>query len=332
MLGDVRDRLKHVPSESVHTVITSPPYWGLRTYTTQDDRIIGQEASLDVHLQNLKEVFTEVKRVLRPDGMLWLNYGDIYSGSGRGELRGDNRYTPKPALQNHIPEGFPKKCLMLLPLRVADALIETGWILRSKIIWRKPNVRPEGVRDRPGNEYEEVLLFSKTNRSFYDPNAVTVPTSKKTNPRRKDGKVKLAKGHDENDRRPGSTVSYGPPPKERPLRNVWSIHNEKFYGVHFATFPAALVERCMRLTTSEVGCCAYCGTQLTCYQNVWRKPCKCGRPGEVTPSVVLDPFAGAGTVALVAHRLYRRSISIELCPEYVELSRDRLGHENVEII
>ena len=309
-VGDCVDVLAGMERESVHCVVTSPPYWGLRAYKG-DTGMIGLEPTFDEHLENLVGVFREVRRVLRSDGTLWLNYGDAYAASGRAA------------------GGLKAKDLMMMPARVALALQADGWWLRSEIVWRKPNPIPESVKDRPTSSHEKLFLMSKSARYFYDAEAIRAEARAK-----------------------GLTAN---------LRNVWSIATQSFRQAHFATFPEALVKPCIKAGTSEKGVCEVCGAPWV--RDVEIKdpkgrlgkgyhehnddlgrgqrgvPSASGAPVRKTmgwlpscdhdettvPSIVLDPFGGSGTVSIVAGKLHRDSILIEINPEYAEMSRKRIN-------
>ena len=179
--GDVLDRLREMPSESVHCVVTSPPYWGLRSYGV--DGAYGLEPTLDEYIAKMVEVFREVRRVLREDGTLWLNLGDAYAASPKGSLNGqDKSGLTSTKTQEHSPAGISKlggglkpKDLVGLPWRVAFALQGDGWWLRSDIIWHKLNPMPESVRDRPTRAHEYVFLLTKSSRYYYDADAIREP-------------------------------------------------------------------------------------------------------------------------------------------------------------
>ena len=235
LVGDCLDRLQTLPEESVHCVVTSPPYWGLRDYGVEG--AIGLEPTLQEHLEMIVTVFREVRRVLRKDGTLWLNYGDCYHN-------GDSL------------SGLKPKDLVMMPARAALALQADGWWLRSEIVWHKPNPMPESVRDRPTSAHEKLFLLTKAARYFYDAEAVRTKT-------------------------------------DANLRNVWTIPTHAYPDAHFATFPPKLVEPCI----------------------------KAGCP---VGGVVLDPFGGSGTVGLIASRLGRDAILIELNPEYAEMAERRI--------
>jgi DNA modification methylase len=255
--GDSLAVMSSLPSGSVQTVVTSPPYWSLRDYGISGQ--IGLEESVYSFVSNLADVFDQVFRVLRADGTLWLNLGDSYTSGNRG-WRAPDKKNPARAmsLRPPTPEGLKDKDLIGVPWRLAFALQEHGWYLRSEVIWRKPNSQPESVRDRPTRDHEQLFLFSRSERYKYNVDAVQGPGGRR-------------------------------------LRTVWDINTRPSRAAsgHFATFPDELVERCVRITSD---------------------------PGDL----VLDPFLGSGTTALVAGELGRRFLGIELHPDYLEMSRGRL--------
>lgn len=211
--GDVRQALALLPDQSVQTVITSPPYWGLRDYGSTGQ--LGQEDTPYEFVENLVEIFRDVKRVLKDDGTVWLNLGDSYVGTGhKGDYKdpkyANGRNGQQIALNNKV-EGLKSKDLIGIPWRVAFALQADGWYLRSDIIWHKPNVMPEPVKDRPTKAHEYVFLLTKSPKYFYDYEAVREDSL--------EGK--------------------------RNRRSVWSIRTKPFKGAHFAVYPTELVEPCV---------------------------------------------------------------------------------------
>jgi DNA modification methylase len=338
-VGDCLDVLKTLPDCSVQMCVTSPPYFGLRDY--QVDGQIGLEQSPDEYIAKLVSVFGEVRRVLRDDGTLWVNIGDSYAGSwgaqGRqgktGELAGRNvcaarqiaaaakRQSGTGSLER--TPGLKNKDLIGIPWTLAFALRADGWYLRSDIIWSKGNPMPESVRDRPTKSHEYLFLLSKSERYFYDHEAVKEPAvcghpsgngfvresrltyqnkdgsprgnSKQWTPKvtedRKDLHGPTYSRH--RSRIPGGQSLQSAPNGYRNRRSVWHINTKPFKGAHFATFPPDLVEPCVLAGS---------------------------RPGDT----VLDPFGGAGTTALVALRNDRKAISMELNPDYVKLAIDRI--------
>ncbi len=260
--GDALTVLKILPENSVQCVITSPPYWGLRDYNNPDQ--IGLEPTLPQFINSLTIVFREVRRVLKDDGLFWLNIGDGYTSGNRG-WRAPDKKNPARAMDVRppTPEGLKPKDLMGIPWRLAFALQDDGWFLRADVVWHKPNAMPESVKDRPTRSHEYLFMFSKAERYYYDREAVL-------------------EGNGRN------------------RRTVWDIHTQGFGGAHFATFPTKLIEPCVRASS---------------------------RPGDR----ILDPFFGSGTVGVVAQQLNRHYVGIELNPEYVYLSADRLrgGRPNI---
>jgi site-specific DNA-methyltransferase (adenine-specific) len=212
-MGNALDVLRRIPSESFQTVITSPPYWGVRDYEIEGQ--IGLEETLDQYLFNLLSVFKEVKRVLKKNGTLWLNVGDIYTSGNRGYRAPDKIYparSMKKGSRPDNPKGLKNKDLIGLPWRIAFALQNDKWFLRKDIIWHKPNAMPESVKDRPKKSHEYMFLLSKTEKYYYDYKAVKVPA--------KNGEMKI-------------------------LGSVWDLNTEPFQGNHNASFPVNLVFPCI---------------------------------------------------------------------------------------
>lgn len=250
--GDVRIALAQLPSDSVQCVVTSPPYWGLRDYGIPGQ--IGLESTMAAFIQSLTSVFAEVKRVLKEDGILWLNIGDGYTSGNRG-WRAPDKKNPNRAMSQRPdnPPGLKDKDLVGVPWRLAFALQDNGWFLRSDIVWHKPNAMPESVKDRPTRAHEYIFMLTKAERYRYHHEAVKE--------RAEDGST-------------------------RNRRSVWSINTAGSTTSHIAAFPEALVAPCILAAT---------------------------QPNEF----VLDPFFGSGTVGVVARRLGRRYVGVELNPAYV---------------
>ena len=295
--GDCRELLREMPAGSVRCCVTSPPYWGLRDYGHEGQ--LGLERTPEEYVARLVEVFREVRRVLADDGTLWLNLGDRYASGGRGggmegEAGAKQRSNfgallgPKKA-----PDGLKPKDLVGIPWRVAFALQADGWYLRSDIIWAKPNPMPESVTDRPTKAHEYLFLLAKSQRYYYDAAAISEPSVDPPGVSRggalarfgRDEKLIAANAH-RGDKIPVSDGS-------RNRRTVWTVPTSFYSGAHFATFPPALIEPCIKAG------CPVGGT-------------------------VLDPFGGAGTTGLVADRLQRNALLIELNAEYAEMARKRI--------
>jgi site-specific DNA-methyltransferase (adenine-specific) len=217
--GNALAVLQTLPSDSVRCAITSPPYWGLRDYGIHGQ--IGLEPSLAQFLEQLTQVFSELRRVLTPDGTLWLNIGDGYTSGNRG-YRASDKKNPARAMTTRppTPDGLKPKDLIGIPWRLAFALQDEGWFLRSDVIWNKPNAMPESVKDRPVRSHEYLFMFTKSERYHYDYEAVQEPTDDKTG--------------------------------KRGRRSVWSVNTKPFGGAHFATFPSELIRPCV-LASSKPG-------------------------------------------------------------------------------
>jgi DNA modification methylase len=322
---DVLEGLAQLADESVHCVVTSPPYWGLRDYGV--DGQIGLEATPAAFVARMVEVFREVRRVLRKDGTCWMNLGDSYLNA-KGQAGGVD---PKQPARRHglRPQdvsiaGIKRKDLIGVPWRVAFALQADGWRLRQDIIWHKPNPMPESVADRCTKSHEYLFLLTKSERYFYDAEAIkeraeyagpNAPASQASPygqgfTRRADelkrigvkGNSKTFRGgvYTNNAAQNNSAImerdSVGNGPNEtlsRNKRSVWTIATAPFAEAHFATFPPELPEICIKAG------CPVGGT-------------------------VLDPFGGAGTTGLVADRLQRNAILIELNPEYAAMAWRRI--------
>ncbi len=212
--GDALAVLERLPSGSVQCMVTSPPYWGLRDYDIEEQ--VGLEPTLPQFINSLRNVFREARRVLRDDGVLWVNIGDGYT-SGNRKWRAHDKKNPARAMniRPDTPEGLKPKDLMGVPWRLAFALQDDGWYLRADVIWNKPNAMPESVKDRPTRAHEYVFMFTKSERYYYDREAVVEANG-------------------------------------RNLRSVWNLHTKGFPGAHFATFPPALVEPCI-VASSQPG-------------------------------------------------------------------------------
>ncbi len=356
--GDCRAVLAGLEAGSVHTVVTSPPYWGLRDYGHGDQ--LGLDPTPEEYVANMVAVFREVRRVLRDDGTLWLNLGDSYAASsntgGTASIQGSRKRMGAMTSKGHgIPTGLKPKDLVGIPWRVAFALQADGWYLRSDIIWSKPNPMPESVTDRPTKAHEYLFLLAKSERYYFDADAVREPLNPENvaHHDRYSSRPVVGRGPnpDRNDGGGTTQGGVGYNPAGRNIRSVWTIATQPYPGAHFATFPPKLVEPCILAGTSERGVCPECGapwrrvvervgaevkaprsayghgagrndggrSQLVgaaTSTTGWRPTCAHADTPTV-PGVVLDPFGGSGTTAMVAQHLGRRAVLIELNPDYI---------------
>ena len=314
IVGDCREVLKGLLAGSVQCCITSPPYWGLRSYGVGTDQgEIGLERTPDEYVAKLVEVFREVRRVLAADGTLWLVLGDCYATgagkvgnhpgggkqgerwAGRGTHTAENSGKAASRIKamgpmtqpNRMPiAGLKPKDLVGIPWMLAFVLRADGWYLRSDIIWHKPNPMPESCKDRPTKSHEYLFLLSKKSSYYYDAEAI-----KEIAVSRERGREKFNGESAVDTKMRGWGSHCGTDGSGRNRRTVWSIVTAPFKGAHFATYPPKLVEPCILAGS---------------------------RPGDV----VLDPFAGSGTTGMVAEQLGRKFIGIELNPEYSKLARE----------
>jgi len=328
--------LKKMPDNSVDCCITSPPYFGLRDYGT--DEQMGLEATPELFIEKLTEVFTEVRRVLKTEGTLWLNLGDSYSGSGKGigDTTGDKwkQATNKGSRNGKflkINTGLKPKDLIGIPWMAAFALRSSGWYLRQDIIWHKPNPMPESVTDRCTKSHEYVFLLSKSAKYYYDHEAIKQPMAANSInrlsqnvdgqegsdrvPGKTNGKMKAVRAngivrdrmldYDSKEKTLRGNNNRGQYQKESDIplpdalankRSVWTVTTKPFSGAHFATFPQDLIVDMIKAGCPEGG-------------------------------IILDPFMGAGTTAVVARKLNRNFIGYELNPEYLKIAETRLKNE-----
>jgi len=295
--GDCLQVLKELPAESVHCVVTSPPYWGLRDYGT--DGQLGLEETPEQHVTKMVEVFSEVRRVLRTDGTLWMNYGDCYANSSSGgggavDVRTDGRKTTpgdkvrgRVKGRNTLAPGLKPKDLCGIPWRVAFALQTDGWWLRQDIIWHKPNPMPESVTDRCTKAHEYIFLLTKAARYHYDADAIKETAQKKPGGKPRQFGATVQTGTNRHDI--GETFTDN---GARNRHSVWTISTAPYPGAHFATFPPKLIEPCIMAGCPEGG-------------------------------TVLDPFLGSGTTGAVAQKNGCKFIGIELNEEYLQLAVKR---------
>jgi DNA modification methylase len=324
LVGDAATRLRELPAASIDTVVTSPPYFLLRNYGV--DGQIGADTSVDQWVEDLTAVLNEVRRVLKPTGSVWLNLGDTYSRRDR--------------------HGAPPKSLVLAPERLMVALTDAGWSVRNKVVWSKPNPMPASVRDRLANTWEPMLLLTKRRHYYFDLDGIRVPARSKLNrPSVIGAETKYGSGRE----RPpwsgplagnnsGLSAMKARGQSSHPLGknpgDVWSIPTASYRGAHFATFPEALVHRPLLATCPERVCrtCGVPWNRAPFVRSVGslavlgqlRKSCPCS-DGRWQPGVVLDPFIGAGTVGVVAEKLHRRWVGIELNPSFARLAEERVA-------
>jgi DNA modification methylase len=295
--GDCRDTMRRWASEGVkaQTCVTSPPYYGLRDYG--HDGQIGLEQTPEEYIAAMVEVFRCVKDVLVDDGTLWLNIGDSYAAQGGAQVQGSkqtkgsqagawNGETRKP------PQGIKPKDLIGIPWMLAFALRADGWYLRQDIIWHKPNPMPESVRDRCTKAHEYIFLLSKSDRYFFDSEAMKEPAVSEKPAGNKTHKY-VGTGDPKNATKEGLVKLAGVEWETRNRRSVWTVATRSYKGAHFATFPPALIEPCILAGS---------------------------RPGDI----VLDPFMGSGTTAAVALQHGRKYLGCELNPEYSVLQQQRI--------
>ena len=312
-MSDSLEALKSLPDQSVHTCVTSPPYFGLRDYGVEGQ--IGLEDTPDAFVARLVEVFREVRRVLRDDGTLWLNLGDSYGAVGGDIFSGFNaRYSgtgldggkqaaiaecAKGARSKTRETGLRPKNLLGIPWRVAFALQADGWYLRQDIIWAKPNPMPESVRDRCTKSHEYIFMLSKGPKYHFDSEAIKEPLAESSVGRLKQNVeaqtgITRAYGKTNGNFKAAGNLASG----KRNKRSVWTVTTKPFKEAHFATFPPDLIEPCILAGCPEGG-------------------------------TVLDPFFGAGTTGLVAQKHDRNWIGIELNPEYAAITRRRLNYDDL---
>lgn len=348
---DCLQGLKKIPSESVHCCVTSPPYWGLRDYGVEEQ--LGLESTPEIYVKKIVEIFDEVKRVLRKDGTLWLNIGDSYAGSGKGSVThpktnskwkqgtniGVSHASGKEKLiHNYANSCYKAKDLIGIPWMVAFALRNSGWYLRQDIIWSKPNPMPESVKDRCTKSHEYIFLFSKSKKYYYDHESIKTPVKDSTVrrmiqdienqkgsnrvPGKTNGNMKAVlpkRNPRPTDNRKGNQGSGGIPmgingssfkghknhlksngelihSSNANKKSVWEVSIKGYKEAHFATYPEKLIIDCIKAGSPEDG-------------------------------IVLDPFMGSGTTAVVSRRLRRNFIGFELNEQYVKIAIKRINNE-----
>jgi len=294
--GDCREALKQVDSDSVHTCVTSPPYFGLRDYGGGEGEI-GSEQEVEEYVKAMVDVFREVRRCLRPDGTLWLNLGDSCMAQKNvappPQTIGGQRDMPTIIPGNlREQKGLKHKDLIGIPWRVAFALQADGWWLRQDIIWHKPNPMPESVTDRCTKAHEYIFLLSKKSHYYFDNEAI-----------KEDAKWERWGNQTVIKEQQGTASWIGSKTKEelaamgkKNKRSVWTVNTKGYKGAHFAVYPKKLIEPCILAGCPEGG-------------------------------TVLDPFTGSGTTAVVALENNRKFVGTELNPEYIKIAENRIKEE-----
>lgn len=346
--------LRELPSQSAHTAVTSPPYYGLRDYglspvswggkdscsheVTNQTCVrcgawigqLGMEPSPRLYVSHLVTVFSEVKRVLRDDGTLWVVIGDSYSRGSREDM---------PPQRGSIPSGDEKygfdavrildqdikpKDLVGVPWLFAFAMRESGWYLRSDIVWSKPNPMPESIEDRPTKSHEYVFLFSKSSNYYYDYRAILEPMI--STPKEYENMTRSVRKNHAYGSIGGAKIgdkSFQNYPVGRNKRTVWSVASQPYAGAHYAPFPPKLIEPAILAGTSGGGVCQECLNPFSRVKSdgspdsdSWIR--SCSHEGAPVPATVLDPFAGSGTTGMVAQGASRRAVLIDLNGDYVQ--------------
>jgi DNA modification methylase len=354
LVGDCRQVLTTLADQSVQSVVTSPPYWGLRDYGHADQ--IGHEHTPDAYIEQIVGVMREVKRVLRKDGTVWLNLGDSYTDSGRGTdpkqgstLQGTRRNqaeSRKVRVRETVNSGLRPKNLVGIPWRTALALQADGWYLRSDIIWAKKNTMPESVTDRPTRSHEYVFLLSQSERYYYDHKAVRTPlkpssllrlgqdldgqqgslranggirSDRPFKPAMFGGKHKSEEASKQTRLQSGNRWEQNPTDGAN-LRNVWHIEEDEI--TQFLEWKQAMIEQGDLPDVWNVSTKPFKDAHFATFPDTLIEPCiKAGtKPGDT----VLDPFGGAGTTGLVCERLERNAILIELNPAFAAMSDTRI--------
>jgi len=309
--GEALTVLKTLPAESVNCVMTSPPYWSMRDYGVKGQ--LGLEPTIQEYINNLCDIFDEVKRVLRNDGTCWVNLGDTYNNSAPGS-RNKARW-PKQSRNDHQPKNrkilktIGKKCLLQIPSRFAIEMCNRGWILRNELIWHKPNAMPESAKDRFTMDFEKIFFFVKNKKYWFEQQFEAIKLESIKRERRGNKENKYSKDQHLPPGVHANTMSqtrkykgYDGIEEEfknrkgRNMRCIWKISSTPCRKKHFAVFPKELC-----ITPIQAGC--------------------------PKGGIVLDMFTGAGTTGLVAANLGRKFIGIELNPEYVKIAEERIKAE-----
>jgi DNA modification methylase len=296
--GNCIDKIKELDDNSIDCVVSSPPYFGLRDYGVEGQ--FGLEKTYQEYLSNTVKIFKTFKPKLKDNATVWWNVGDSYSSGKRTSttnqsLRGNKNYG---VTRTPVQDGIKEKDLLMIPNRVAIALQEAGWYIRSEIIWHKPNPMPESVRDRPTSAHEKIWLITKSKKYYYDADAIREPVAQGTITRLSEKNLKNQKGSTRGNggmKSNGNMKAVGNM-ETKNKRNVWTVTTKPCKEAHFATFPKDLIEPCIKAGCPEGG-------------------------------IVLDPFGGSGTTGIVASQNNRNAILIELNKDYIDIANKRIHKE-----
>lgn len=296
--GNSLEVLKSLPDNSIDCCVTSPPYYALRDYGC--DGQIGLEETPEKYIESLCDVFSEVRRVLTPQGTLWLNIGDSYNGNkvGNTEVVKNKKVSESNDFHKKLWGGAKPKDLIGIPWMLAFALRSQGWYLRQDIIWHKPNPMPESVTDRCTKSHEYIFLLSKSQKYYFDYESIMEPCADQERNNFQSGSRANGINKDRNDNDLGERSKTWKPKtidnqKVRNKRDVWEVNTKPCKEAHFATYPFELIKPCILAGCPENG-------------------------------IVLDPFMGSGTTAIVARSLNRNYLGVELNPEYIKIAHKRL--------
>ncbi len=307
--GNCLTVLRELPDESVDMCMTSPPYWGLRTYKTEPidwgnwKGELGLEPTIELYIEHLMLIFNEIKRVLKKTGTIFVNIADSYanSGQGWGDTKTTNKnHTGSRQREKPLKVNLPAKSLCLIPFRFAIQMVEQKWILRNTIIWHKPNPMPESVKDRFTEDFEYVFMFAQSQKYYFEQQFEQSIDPESINGRRPRSYSRQDYSHMAINKPTNMDINNdaGKIYLNRNKRCVWSINTQPYPETHFATYPEKLCE------TPLLAGCPKGGT-------------------------VLDPFAGSGTTLAVAKRLNRKGIGIELSTDYCKLAVKRISEISI---
>lgn len=305
--GDASAKLKELPDKSINMCMTSPPYWALRDYGVEGQ--LGLEFTIKEFINNLCNVFDEVKRVLKDDGTCWVNLGDTYAGANSGSRWNTGHQTipgsggkkklfelSKQSNTKKFEKSLARKSLCMIPERFAIEMLNRGWILRNKIIWHKPNIMPSSAKDRFTTDFEYLFFFSKKG-SYYFEQQFEPQLESSVNRMSYDFGGRPGEAYPNDKRESPFPKQWNPNPRGRNKRAVWKISTRPMKEAHFATYPEELCE-----TPISAGC--------------------------PEGGIVIDPFFGSGTTGLVARKQKKNYIGIELNQEYIKIAEKRLQDVN----